>query len=119
MPIYVESVEPAVVSSPGPRHGLARFSQFVDYAFLLLYSMLFLRVLLIFFSARQGVGFVRFVNGVTDPFLRPFRGIVPTQEVAEGFTLAVPVLVALLVYGLFHLAINRLLRVIVYRRTGL
>jgi uncharacterized protein YggT (Ycf19 family) len=119
MPLYVETVEPAVVSDPGPRHGLARLSQFIDYAFMLLYSLLFLRLLLVFVGARQGAGFVQFVDAVTNPFYSPFRGIVASPEVAEGFTLAVPLLVALLAYGLLHLAINRLLRVIVYRRTGL
>ena len=119
MPIYIESVEPVEVSTPARRHGLARASQFIDYAFMLLYSLLFLRVLLVFFSARGGSGFVKFVEGITNPFFAPFRGIVASQEVADGFTLAVPILIALVVYGLLHLAINRLLHVVVYRRTTL
>ena len=119
MPIYIESVGPVEVSTPARRHGLARVSQFIDYAFMLLYSLLFLRVLLVFFSARGGSGFVKFVEGITNPFFAPFRGIVASQEVADGFTLAVPILIALVVYGLLHLAINRLLHVVVYRRTTL
>lgn len=119
MPIYTDQVEPIEVSTPARRHGLARVSQFIDYAFGLLYSLLALRVLLVFFSARSSSGFVQFVDGITNPFYAPFRGIVASQEVADGFTLAVPILIALLVYGLLHLAINRLLHVLVYRRTTL
>ena len=119
MPIYIESVEPVEVSTPARRHGLARVSQFIDYAFTLLYSLLFLRVLLVFFDARGGSGFVQFVDRATNPFYAPFRGIVESPEIADGFTLAIPILIALFVYGLLHLAINRLLHVIVYRRTTL
>lgn len=96
---------------------LGRFSQFVDYVFWLLYSLLIIRLLLVFFHASAGAGFVRFIESVTNPFYSPFRGIVASQQIQGGYTLAIPILVALLVYVLLHLAINKLMRVIAYRRT--
>ncbi|MGH7524092.1 MAG: YggT family protein [Gemmatimonadales bacterium] len=97
---------------------LGRFSQFIDYLFWLLYSLLMIRLLLVFFHASAGAGFVRFIDSVTNPFYTPFRGIVASQPIEGGYTLAIPVLVALLVYALLHLAINKLLRVIAYRRAA-
>ncbi len=119
MAIVLEPHEHIVVSTPARRHGLARLSQFIDYAFSLLYTLLFLRLLLVFVQARQGAGFTQFVDLVTNPFYGPFRGITASQDLGGGYTVAVPILIALAVYGLLHLAINRLLRVIVYRQTTL
>jgi uncharacterized protein YggT (Ycf19 family) len=109
----------SVVPIPGRPRGLARLSQLIDYLFWLLYSLLLIRLLLVFFSANSWAGFVRFVDALTNPFYAPFRGIVANQSVEGGYTLAVPVLIAIVVYGLLHLAINKLLRVIGYRKTAL
>ena len=97
--------------------GIARASQFIDYVFWLLYSLLLVRLLLVFFHASTATGFVQFIDNVTNPFYTPFRGIVASRELDGGYTLAIPILVALVVYGLLHLAINKLLRVMAYRRT--
>ena len=99
--------------------GLARVSQVVDYVFYLIYGLLGLRFFLNLLGARQGAGFVQFVNTVTDPFYAPFKGIVPTPSTAEGFRLALPVLVALIAYILLHLAINGLLRLFAHRKTAI
>lgn len=112
------TAERASVPIPGRPRGLARLSQFIDYAFWLLYSLLFIRLLLVFVAASSQAGFVRFIRDITDPFFAPFRGIVANQTVEGGFTLAIPILIAIVVYGLLHLAINKLLRVIAYRRTA-
>ena len=97
---------------------MARLSQFIDFIFWLLYSLLVIRLLLVFFSANSWASFVRFVDTITNPFYAPFRGIVASQTVAGSFTLAVPLLVAIVVYALLHLAINKLLRMMAYRRTA-
>lgn len=110
--------ERTVVPIPGRPRGLARLSQFIDYAFWLLYTLLVIRLLLVFFDASSWAGFVRFIRVLTDPFYAPFRGIVPSQTVDGGFTLAMPILIAMVVYGLLHLAIHKLLRVVAYRRTA-
>ncbi|MGH7584423.1 MAG: YggT family protein [Gemmatimonadales bacterium] len=104
-------------SIPYRPRALGRVSQFIDYAFWLLYSLLFIRLLLVFFHAASWAGFVRFIDTITNPFYAPFRGIVASQELQGGFTLAIPILIALVAYAILHLAINKLLRVIAYRRT--
>ena len=111
------TTEKAVVPVHDRPYGLGRVSQFVDYLFWLLYTLLVIRFLLVFVHASSWTGFVRFIDSVTNPFYAPFRGIVASREIEGGFTLGIPILVALVVYGLLHLAINKLLRVMAYRRT--
>ncbi|MGD9628413.1 MAG: YggT family protein [Pyrinomonadaceae bacterium] len=94
----------------------ARISQVVDYVFFLIYGLLAIRLLLELFGAREGAAFFRFIKTVTDPIYSPFRGLVPSPTTAEGFTLALPVIVAIVVYMLLHLAINGLLRMIAHRK---
>lgn len=93
----------------------ARISQIVDYIFLLIYGLLTIRLLLNLFGARSGNDFVQFINSVTDPFYAPFKGIVPTLS-NEGFSLSLPIIIALVVYMLLHLAINGLLRLVAHRK---
>ncbi|MBA2380106.1 MAG: YggT family protein [Blastocatellia bacterium] len=95
----------------------ARISQVVDYIFMLVYSILAIRLLLELFAARESAGFVQFIKSVTDPFYAPFRGIVASPTTAEGFTLALPIIVAIVCYMILHLAINGLLRLFAHRKT--
>ena len=95
---------------------VARISQIVDYLFFIVYGLLTIRLLLELFAARESAGFFRFIKAVTDPFYSPFRGLVPSPSTAEGFTLALPIVVALVVYMLLHLAINGLLRIFAHRK---
>jgi hypothetical protein len=95
---------------------VARISQVVDYIFFLVYGLLGLRLLLALFAAREGNTFVRFVRSVTDPIYAPFKGIVASPSTAEGFTLALPIIVAIVAYMLLHLAINGLLRIFAHRK---
>lgn len=96
---------------------LARVSQIVDYIFYVIYSLLAIRLLLALFAARQGAGFVQFINSVTNPLYAPFRGIVPSPRTEEGFTLMLPIVIAIIVYMLIHLGINGLLRIFAHRKT--
>ena len=96
---------------------VARISQIVDYLFFVIYGFLTIRLLLELFAARESVGFFKFIKTVTDPFYAPFRGLVPSPSTAEGFTLALPIVVAIVVYMLLHLAINGLLRIFAHRKT--
>lgn len=110
--------EEVVVPIPGRPRPVSRGSQFIDYLFWLLYTLLFIRLLLVFVDARTWTGFVRFITAVTDPFYAPFRGIVGSPALADGGpTIAIPILIALVVYALLHLAIHKLLQVIAYRQT--
>ena len=96
---------------------MARVSQVVDYVFWVLYSLLAIRLMLSLLAARSGAGFVQFIRTVTDPLYAPFRGIVPSPTAEGGYTLAVPILIAIVVYALLHLGINRFLRLIAVRKT--
>jgi uncharacterized protein YggT (Ycf19 family) len=84
-----------------------------------LYGLLGLRFLLALLAARSTAGFVRFIVAVTDPFYRPFRGIVSSPSTDGGHTLVVPLIIAIVVYILLHLAINGVLRIIAHRKTAI
>src|SRR5580765_4672376 len=94
----------------------ARISQIVDYIFFLIYGLLGIRLMLALFAANNNAGFVQLIKSVTDPFYAPFKGIVPSISAEGGFTLALPIVVAIVVYLLLHLAINGLLRIFVHRK---
>ena len=97
---------------------VARISQVVDYIFMLMYSLLAIRLLLELFAARESAGFFQFIKSVTDPFYSPFRGLVPSPSTPEGFTLALPIIIAIVVYMLLHLAINSFLRILAHRKVA-
>lgn len=98
--------------------GAARVSQIVDYIFYVIYGLLALRFILALLAARSSAGFVRFIVTVTDPFYRPFRGIVASPSTESGHTLMMPLVIAIIAYILLHLAINGLLRIIAHRKTA-
>lgn len=97
---------------------VARVSQVIDYVFFLVYGLLTIRLLLELFAARESAGFFQFIKSLTNPLYSPFRGLVPSPSTAEGFTLALPIVVAIVVYMLLHLAINGLLRIFAHRKTA-
>jgi len=96
---------------------VARISQVVDYIFFVIYGLLGIRLLLELFAARESAGFVKFIKTATGLLYQPFAGIVPSPTVEGGFTLALPIVVAIVVYALIHLAINGLLRIFAHRKT--
>jgi hypothetical protein len=97
--------------------GLARGSGVIDYVFSLIYGLLAIRLVLALVAARSGSGFVRLIQAITDPLYGMFRGIVPSPSVDGGFTLALPIIIAIVAYALLHAAINGLLRTIAHRKT--
>ena len=98
---------------------MARISQVVDYIFFVIYGLLTIRLLLELFAARENAGFVKFIKSATGIFYAPFEGIVPSPQAEGGFTLALPIIVAIVVYMLVHLAINGLLRMFAHRKTAI
>lgn len=96
---------------------VARVSQIIDYLFFIVYGLLAIRLLLALFAARASNDFVQFIRAVTDPFYAPFKGIVASPSTPEGFTLALPIVIALVAYLLLHAAITGLLRMFVHRKT--
>src|SRR6266536_1907972 len=101
----------------GRSRGLARISQIVDYIFYVIYALLGMRFLLALLAARSTAGFVQFIVTVTNPFYAPFKGIVASPSTADGHTLLLPIVVAIIAYILLHLAINGLLRIGAHRKT--
>jgi len=97
--------------------GLARVSQVVDYLFYVVYALLAIRLVLALIAARSSAGFVQVIHAVTAPFYAPFRGIVASPSAEGGYTLALPIVIAILVYALLHVGIKALLRLIAHRRT--
>ncbi len=96
---------------------MARVSQVVDYIFYVIYALLAIRLLLALLAARSSAGFVQLIYTVTDPLYRPFRGIVASPTAEGGYTLALPIVIAIIVYALLHAGINGLLRLIAHRKT--
>jgi uncharacterized protein YggT (Ycf19 family) len=96
-----------------------RGSQFLDYAFYLLYALLAIRLVLALIAARSTNGFVQFITAITGPFYAPFRGIVPSPTAEGGYTLAWPIVIAIVMYALLHAAINGLLRMAASRKTSI
>lgn len=95
----------------------ARVSQVFNYLFGIVYALLGIRLLLALIAARPGAGFSQAIRAITDPFLVPFKGILPNLTTPDGYTLALPVLFAILMYGVLHLAVRGLLRLIGERKT--
>lgn len=96
----------------------ARVSQVIDYIFFLIYGLLAIRLLLELFAAREGVAFFRFIKAVTDPIYWPFKGLVASPSTPDGFSLELPIIVALFVYALLHMAINGILRMAAHRKVS-
>ena len=101
----------------GQARAAARWSQFLDYAFYVVYALLGIRLVLALIAARSASGFVVFIRAVTDPFYAPFRGIVASPSTEAGNTLVIPIGIALVVYVMLHLGINGLLRMVGHRKT--
>lgn len=95
---------------------VARGSQFIDYAFYLVYGIIGLATALEAIGARDSAGFKRFVDALAWPFVAPFQGIVQDPAVGSGHFMF-SFLVALTAYLLLHIAINGLLRIFAQRKT--
>lgn len=97
--------------------GVARFSQFVDYLFFVIYALLTVRFVLSLIAAKSNAGFVRFIVAITSPFYAPFKGIVDSPRTDDGHTLMLPVVVAFGAYVVLHLLIKGVFRLIATRST--
>jgi uncharacterized protein YggT (Ycf19 family) len=96
---------------------VARVSQVIDYFFFIIYALFAIRLVLALMAARKSAGFTQFIFGVTDPFYAPFRNIVASPSVDGGFTLALPIVIALIAYAILHALINGMLRLLAHRKT--
>jgi uncharacterized protein YggT (Ycf19 family) len=97
----------------------ARASQFIDYGFAIIYSLLTIRLGLNLIAADSSSGFVQFIRGITNPFYEPFRGIVPSPTLEGGNSFQVPILIAIVAYAILHVGINGLLRMVAKRKVAI
>lgn len=74
-------------------------------------ALIITRVALKLLAANSGVGFVRFVYGVSGPLVAPFSGIFPTP-VSNTNVLELSSLVAIAIYGLIAWAIVRMIAIL-------
>ncbi|HYW30402.1 MAG TPA: hypothetical protein VE869_02765 [Gemmatimonas sp.] len=91
----------------------------VDAAFIMIYSLLGVRLLTALLSVRSDAGPGRVVASVTDPLYAPFHGVVANPLDAGGSILALPVLIALTSYMLLHVVINAALRIMLHKTRGI
>ncbi|HEY8598572.1 MAG TPA: YggT family protein [Thermomicrobiales bacterium] len=99
-----------------PRRSTAAWTARVIYfCFAVIQIALGLRVLLKLIAANPTSGFTRFIYGFTAPFVAPFSNIVATPTAANGATLDVSSLLAILIYLLLSWLIVRLLLLLLDR----
>jgi uncharacterized protein YggT (Ycf19 family) len=94
----------------------ARISQVINYIFGLIYGLLGLLIALELIGARESSGFKQFINVVTAPLVAPFKGLMPDPRVGN-YQLMLSYIIGLVVYGLIHLALKGLLRLMAERPT--
>jgi uncharacterized protein YggT (Ycf19 family) len=78
---------------------------FINFFTALVALFLGMRVLLRLFGANPEAPFVQWVYASTGPLLQPFRGIFPTETIARDYVIDFTTLFALMVYGLFGMAL--------------
>ena len=94
---------------------VARVVQIVSYLFGVLYVLIGFEFVLELFAARDRNGFKQLLDAVTEPFLGPFRTLLPTMSIG-GSEMIFSYLVALAVYGALHLGIIKLAKMLVAPR---
>jgi uncharacterized protein YggT (Ycf19 family) len=95
-----------------------RTSQFVDYAFYVVYGLIGLEIALEFLAARQSSGFKQFLDAITMPFLAPFKGLMPDPSLGS-MQLMMSYVMALIVYALLHMAVNGMLRLFAEKKAAI
>jgi uncharacterized protein YggT (Ycf19 family) len=108
------AVEDAEVLDPR-RSNAAWTARVIYFCFAVIQIALGLRVLLKLIAANPLSGFTRFIYGFTAPFVAPFSNIVATPAAANGATLDVSSLLAILIYLLLSWLIVRLLLLLLDR----
>ena len=93
---------------PGP--SVAKVNRVINYAFRILESLIFIRLLLKALGGNQLNAFVRFINTITEPFVMPFLTVfdVPAISTSIG-VLELGSLIAIAFYMLLNYAIVKLI----------
>lgn len=96
------------------RRGLLKLTQFVWLGFGVLEGLIGLRILLKLIAANPANPFAQFIYSFTDLFLWPFVGLTRTPA-AQGIVLEIHSIIALFVYALLSVLIERMIRIIFSR----
>jgi len=96
------------------RRTLIKISQFIWLGFGVLEGLIGLRILLKLIAANPQSPFANLIYEVTKPFLAPFVGLTPTPA-ANGVVLEIHSIIALFVYALISVLIERLIWIIFSR----
>lgn len=92
-----------------------RTHQIVGALFGVLYVLIGLEIALELLGANDRNPFKQLLDGITGPFLMPFRTLLPDVE-AGRYQLVVSYVVALVVYVLLQMGVRRLIDVVFERR---
>ena len=90
---------------------LDRGMQIVDLGFWLLYSLILLQIALEALGARDQAGFKRFLDGLTGPFLQPFKGLFNDPSM-HNHQIMLSYIAALVVYLLLQAVLKRCVQLI-------
>jgi uncharacterized protein YggT (Ycf19 family) len=95
-----------------PLRPLQVVGRIVDFLFGLLIVVLLVRFFLELINAAAGTGFFRFIRQLSDPFVAPFREIVPTTTLDGGYRLVWSLIVAVVAYAVLQAVIHAFLRLL-------
>lgn len=98
-------------TEPETSRGLVIASRVVNFVFSVIYALLGLRLLLGILGANPNATFAQWVTQASEPLHAPFRGLFPNVTIEDGFTFALSVAFAILVYALAHALIQGALRI--------
>lgn len=96
------------------RQTLLKLSQFIWLGFGILEGLIGLRILLKLIAANPEAPFARLVYAATQPFLAPFVGLTLTPA-ANGVVLEIHSIVAVFVYALISVLVERLIWIVFSR----
>jgi uncharacterized protein YggT (Ycf19 family) len=101
-----------VVSSATPAR---RATEVIYLVFGIINGLLLIRVVLKLLAANPLAGFSKFIYGLTDVFLAPFRNLLPTVGGGSGAVLEMSTVIAIIVYALIGWALVRLVAITFFR----
>jgi uncharacterized protein YggT (Ycf19 family) len=101
-----------VVSSATPAR---RATEVIYLVFGIIDGLLLIRLVLKLLAANPLAGFSKFIYGLTDVFLAPFRNLLPTVGGGSGAVLEMSTVIAVIVYALVGWALVRLVAIAFFR----
>ncbi len=78
-------------------------------------ALLLIRLVLKLLAANPLAGFSKFIYGLTDVFMAPFRNLLPAVGGGSGSVLEMSTVIAIIVYALIGWAMVRLVAIVLFR----